>query len=80
KLDRIAKMAQQMPGVALTSLSHAIDLDWLREAYRRTRKGGAQGVDGRSADEYAADLEGNLRSLLDRAKAGTYRVSVARAA
>jgi RNA-directed DNA polymerase len=66
-------MAQQMPGVALTSLSHAIDLDWLREAYRRTRKDGARGVDGRSADEYAADLEGNLRSLLDRAKAGTYR-------
>jgi reverse transcriptase-like protein len=28
------------------------------------------GVDGQTAGEYAAKLEGNLRSLLDRAKAG----------
>ena len=49
KLERIAKLAKQMPGVALTSLSHHIDLDWLREAYRRTRKDGATGVDGQTA-------------------------------
>lgn len=73
KLERIAKMAKQMPGVALTSLSHHIDLDWLREAYRRTRKDGAAGVDGQSAEEYAAKLGENLQSLLDRAKSGTYR-------
>lgn len=59
--------------MAFTSLSHHIDLDWMREAYRRTRKGGAKGVDGRGADEFAADLEGNLQSLLDRAKSGRYR-------
>ncbi len=29
------------------------------------------GVDGQTAADYAADLEGNLRSLLDRAKSGT---------
>lgn len=33
----------------------------------------ALGVDGTTAAEYATDLEGNLRSLLDRAKDGTYR-------
>jgi RNA-directed DNA polymerase len=43
------------------------------EAYRRTRKDGAPGVDGQGADEYAVNLEDNLRSLLDRAKTGTYR-------
>jgi RNA-directed DNA polymerase len=37
KLERIAKQAKQMPGVALTSLSHHIDMEWLQEAYRRTR-------------------------------------------
>ena len=73
KLERIAKLAKQMPGVALTSLSHHIDIDWLREAYRRTRKGGATGIDGVTADEYAANLEDNLQSLLDRAKSGVYR-------
>ena len=38
----------------LTTLAHHIDIDWLREAYRRTRKDGATGVDGQSAEEYAA--------------------------
>jgi group II intron reverse transcriptase/maturase len=73
KLERIARLAREMPGVAITSLSHHIDMDWLREAYRRTRKDGALGTDGQSAAEYATKLEENLQSLLDRAKSGTYR-------
>ena len=72
KLERIAKLAKEMPGVALTSLSHHIDIDWLREAYRRTRKDAAVGVDGQTAAEYQANLESNLRSLLDRAKSGDH--------
>ncbi len=64
--------------MALTSLSHHIDVDWLREAYRRTRKDGAPGVDGRTAEEYAMKLEENLQSLLDRAKSGTYRAPAVR--
>jgi retron-type reverse transcriptase len=59
--------------MAFTSLAHLIDLDWLHEAYRLTRKDGAVGVDGQSADEYAVNLESNLRSLLERAKSGTYQ-------
>jgi len=70
KLERIAKLAKQMPGVALSTLAHHIDRDWLHEAYRRTRKDGAVGVDGQTAAEYAAHLEENLRTLLDRAKSG----------
>lgn len=73
KLERIATLAKRAPGIAFTSLAHHIDLDWLREAYRCTRKDGATGVDGQTADEYAANLEENLRSLLERAKSGTYR-------
>jgi group II intron reverse transcriptase/maturase len=59
--------------MALKTLAHHIDMDWLREAYRRTRKDGATGVDQQTAAEYAMNLEGHLRSLLDRAKSGTYR-------
>ncbi len=73
KLERIAKLARQWPKIAFTSLAHHIDIDWLREAYRRTRKDGATGIDGQSADEYATHLEDNLRSLLERAKSGVYR-------
>jgi RNA-directed DNA polymerase len=73
KLRRIAELAKTAPDMAFTSLAHHIDVGWLREAYRRTRKDGATGVDGQTAAEYAKNLEDNLRSLLDRAKSGTYR-------
>jgi group II intron reverse transcriptase/maturase len=61
-----------MPQVALTTLAHHIDIDWLRGAYRRTRKNGATGVDRQTAYEYARNLEENLRSLLEQAKSGSY--------
>lgn len=72
KQRRIAQLAKQMPHVALRTLGHHIDIEWLKEAYRRTRKDGAVGVDGQTAEEYAANLENNLRSLLDRAKSGDH--------
>jgi group II intron reverse transcriptase/maturase len=72
KLERIAKLAKEIRDGQLYTLAHHIDVNWLREAYRRTRKDGARGVDGVSADQYAECLEDNLRSLLDRAKSGRY--------
>jgi len=71
--QRIAMLAKQSPRMAFTALNHYLDLDWLREAFRRTRKDGAVGVDGQTWAEYAENLEENLQSLLDRAKSGTYR-------
>ncbi len=71
--QRIAELARQSPQAAFTTLAHHIDIDWMFEAYRLTRKDGATGVDGRTAEDYAADLEGNLRSLLGRAKSGRYQ-------
>jgi group II intron reverse transcriptase/maturase len=65
-------MARELQGKPLTTLAHYIDVDWLREAYRRTRKDGARGIDGQSAEQYAERLEENLVSLLDRAKSGVY--------
>jgi len=73
KRRRIAELAKQSPEMAFTSLAHYLDPDWLREAYRRTRKDGAPGVDGRTARDYERKLEENLRSLLERVKAGSYR-------
>lgn len=56
----------------LTSLHHLIDLDWMAEAYRLTRKDGAPGVDGVTAKDYEANLEANLMDLLVRIKSGRY--------
>jgi RNA-directed DNA polymerase len=72
KLEQIAKLAREMPQAALTTLAHHIDIDWLREAYRRTRKDGATGIDRQTADEYARNLDDNLRALLERGKSGSY--------
>lgn len=72
KQQQIAELARKAPGMSFTSLNHHMDMDWLREAYRRTRKDGATGIDGQTATDYAADLEENLRSLLERAKSGSY--------
>ena len=55
-----------------TSLHHLIDSEWMREAYRRTRKDGATGIDGVTAADYEKDLEANLDDLLERIKSGRY--------
>jgi group II intron reverse transcriptase/maturase len=73
KQRRIAWLAAESPQMAFTSLNHYLDIDWLREAFRRTRKDGAPGIDGQTWADYEANLEENLQSLLDRAKSGTYR-------
>jgi len=73
KLKRIAELARQAPSLVLTTLAHHIDVEFLREAYRRTRKDGAPGVDRQTAEQYAAELDFDLRSLLDRFKSGTYQ-------
>ena len=82
KQQRIAELARQMPEKGMISLSYHMDLEWMHEAYRRTRKDGAVGIDGQTAKDYEANLtldpcprmrgqgEANLRSLLDRAKSG----------
>jgi group II intron reverse transcriptase/maturase len=73
KQQRVATLAKQSPQMGFTSLAYLMDIDWLREAFRRTRKDGAAGVDGMRATVYEANLEANLQTLLNRAKSGTYR-------
>ena len=50
KQERIAGLAKQSPQMAFTSLAYLMDMDWLKEAYQRTRKDGAVGVDGVGKD------------------------------
>ena len=78
KLERIAEMARRHPERVFTSVSHAIDMDFLHEAYRRTRKDGATGIDGQTAKDYDRELESNLEWLLSRLKRGEYRAPAVR--
>lgn len=59
-------------------MAHHIDEAWLREAWRRTRKDGAAGVDGVTVAQYETNLEANLTSLLERFKTGQYRAPAVR--
>ena len=72
KQQWIAEEARKHPERVFTSLNHLIDIDWMREAWRRTRKDGAPGVDGVTAREYEVDLEESLQDLLNRIKSGRY--------
>lgn len=78
KQERIALNAERNPDVSFTALAYHIDVQWLYEAYRMTRKDAAVGVDGVTADEYAKGLGVKLQNLLDRAKSGTYRAPAVR--
>jgi RNA-directed DNA polymerase len=72
KRQRIAELARNCPDMSFTNLAHHIDLEWMLTAHGHTRRDGAVGVDGQTADEYEVNLEANLQNLLDRAKSGTY--------
>jgi RNA-directed DNA polymerase len=72
KEQRIAQLARQAPNMKM-DLSHHMDMQWLKEAFRRTRKDGAVGVDGVSGEEYGEGLELKLQALLDASKSGLYR-------
>ena len=52
--------------MALSTLHHVIDLEWMREAYRLTRKDGAPGIDDVTAADYATNLEANLLGVLGK--------------
>lgn len=72
KQQWIAEQAREHPERVFTSLHHLIDLDWMYEAWSLTRKDGAVGIDGCTADDYEKDLEANLESLLSRIRSCSY--------
>jgi RNA-directed DNA polymerase len=75
KLQQIAEQARRHPTYTFTTLAHLMDMDLLREAYRRTRKDGAPGVDAVTAKDYATHLEANLQALHTRLVNGVYQAT-----
>lgn len=76
--QRIAELARRTPKMRMVSLNQYLNCEWLREAYRRTRKEAAAGVDGVTAEEYAETLDANIAELLEKAKSGQYVASPVR--
>ncbi len=73
QLRRIAEQAKREPSLVFTTLAHRMDVECLREAYRRLRKDAAPGISGVTAKEYGRNLETNLQDLHARLKGLKYR-------
>ncbi len=71
-LERIRMMAKREPEMIFTSLVHRIDLDLLKQSFRKIRKNESTGVDRVTAKEYAVNLEENLYNLHQRLRRGQY--------
>jgi len=62
----------------LTNVVQFVDEELLRLAFRSLRKRAAPGVDGQRYEDYAENLDANLRDLHQRLRTGRYRAPVVR--
>lgn len=62
----------------LTNAVQFVDEELLRQAFGSLRKRAAPGVDGQSYEDYAANLDANLRDVYERLRTGRYRAPVVR--
>ena len=72
KLQRRAHQAQRYPAMVFNNVFHVIDHDFLLEAYRRTRKSSAPGVDKVTAKQDGENLDAKLRDLHKRLRDNRY--------
>jgi hypothetical protein len=75
KQRQIAALARQHPERVFIALNHYLDYEWLQRAYELTRKDGAVGIDGVTAQSYERNLRANLEDLLERMKSGRYQAT-----
>jgi group II intron reverse transcriptase/maturase len=73
KLDRIEEMSANNPKMVFTSLYHMINEELLRQCHKEMNGNKATGVDNVTKTEYEANLDENLRNLVERLKRKNYK-------
>lgn len=73
KLRRIATKARTEKEFKFTSLYHLMNEELLRECFSGIESDRAAGIDRVTKEEYARELEGNLKRLLERLHQMAYR-------
>jgi group II intron reverse transcriptase/maturase len=73
RLDRISQRAKTHPEERFNNLFSLLTYELLWYAFRRLKRGKTPGVDKVTVEDYEADLEANLRNLLERLHRGGYR-------
>jgi RNA-directed DNA polymerase len=76
KLAELAARARKE--ARLTNVVQYVDEELLRLTFRSLRKQAAPGVDGQRYEEYAANVDQNLKDLYSRLKSGRYQAPVIR--
>lgn len=73
KLARIAEIAGKQPLERFTSLAHLLNEEMLRDCHKALSGNKAPGIDSTTKEEYAANLEHNIKDLVERLKRKAYR-------
>jgi group II intron reverse transcriptase/maturase len=73
ELGRIREMSAKNPKMVFTSLYHLINEDLLKECHKELDGNKATGVDNVTKAEYEANLEENLRNLVERLRRKNYK-------
>ena len=77
-LERISQLWKENPDIKFTSLAHLINMDMLRDCYEKMDADKAVGIDGVTKSDYGKNLDVNLRELVGKLKAKTYKPRPAR--
>jgi len=73
KLKSLTLRAGRSPKYRVISLMHLFTEDFLLACFGELKRNKAPGIDAVTVDEYGANLEANLKSLVQRLKARQYR-------
>jgi group II intron reverse transcriptase/maturase len=73
KLDRISEKSASNPKMVFTSLYHLINEELLRQCHKEMDGKKATGVDEVTKAEYGANLDENLKDLVERLKRKSYK-------
>jgi hypothetical protein len=72
-LDRVREVARRDKKAKFTALYHHLTIERLRGAFHALKRRAAPGIDGVTWEQYAANLEDNLKDLHERLRRGAYR-------
>ena len=77
-LDRVREVARRDKQAKFTALFHHLTIERLRGAFHALKRRAAPGIDGVTWEQYAGNLEGNLKDLHARLRRGAYRAKPSR--
>jgi len=75
---QIAERARKYKGEALYNFHHVIDAPLLQESYEKLNKKSAEGIDGKTWQQYGLEFPERRESLLDEFMSGRYRAPAIR--